>query len=269
MAGEMRQAGNVAKFELRRTASAQVEAAPRSTAVATRPCGPMDRRIRARRLSAPRHDHARKSRRRRATRGSSSSASRRPTSPSISSPRTAASCASSRRRITSRSKDVTTSQRRVARRRRTGVRRAAARVAPFRREAVMKHMCVASCMARRSSRPAWWTRNRRFAATPRMQAPIRAKGRASFIASNGGFRPATGSFRRRSTRTERSTSAATTGTSTPSMRRRASALEAQYRRTGCARRPRSRDGVVYVGSYDGKFYALDARTGAMRWRIAT
>ncbi len=33
MAGEMRQAGNVAKLELRRTAPAQVEAAPRSTAV--------------------------------------------------------------------------------------------------------------------------------------------------------------------------------------------------------------------------------------------
>ena len=33
MAGEMRQGGNVAKFQLRRTASAQVEPAPRSTAV--------------------------------------------------------------------------------------------------------------------------------------------------------------------------------------------------------------------------------------------
>ena len=35
------------------------------------------------------------------------------------------------------------------------------------------------------------------------------------------------------------------------------------------RRQRSPATCLYVGSYDGKFYALDANTGAMRWRFAT
>ena len=29
------------------------------------------------------------------------------------------------------------------------------------------------------------------------------------------------------------------------------------------------DGVVYVGSYDGKLYALDAVTGAVKWSYIT
>src|SRR5881392_2555015 len=28
-------------------------------------------------------------------------------------------------------------------------------------------------------------------------------------------------------------------------------------------------GMVYVGSYDGKFYALDAQSGAVKWKFAT
>jgi len=28
-------------------------------------------------------------------------------------------------------------------------------------------------------------------------------------------------------------------------------------------------GIVYVGSYDGKFYALNAQTGGTRWKFAT
>src|SRR6266446_4457762 len=31
----------------------------------------------------------------------------------------------------------------------------------------------------------------------------------------------------------------------------------------------SDDGNVYIGSYDGKFYALDARSGAVKWKFAT
>ena len=33
--------------------------------------------------------------------------------------------------------------------------------------------------------------------------------------------------------------------------------------------PAVADGVVYVGSYDGKVYALDAMTGAFIWSYAT
>ena len=32
--------------------------------------------------------------------------------------------------------------------------------------------------------------------------------------------------------------------------------------------PSEVDGVVYVGSWDHSFYALDARTGAVKWRVA-
>ena len=33
--------------------------------------------------------------------------------------------------------------------------------------------------------------------------------------------------------------------------------------------PAIANGIVYVGSYDGKFYALDAKTGAVKWKFAT
>jgi outer membrane protein assembly factor BamB len=33
--------------------------------------------------------------------------------------------------------------------------------------------------------------------------------------------------------------------------------------------PAVADGIVYVGSYDGKFYALNAQTGGMKWKFAT
>ena len=33
--------------------------------------------------------------------------------------------------------------------------------------------------------------------------------------------------------------------------------------------PAAVDDLVYVGSYDGKFYAFDARTGTTRWKFAT
>ncbi len=62
MAGEMRQAGNVAKFALTKIGPGpgRIVAAKHGGPSGAR--GPMDRRIRARRLSAPRHDHPRKSR---------------------------------------------------------------------------------------------------------------------------------------------------------------------------------------------------------------
>ncbi len=33
--------------------------------------------------------------------------------------------------------------------------------------------------------------------------------------------------------------------------------------------PAVADGIVYVGSYDGKFYAFDARTGGLKWKFKT
>ena len=33
--------------------------------------------------------------------------------------------------------------------------------------------------------------------------------------------------------------------------------------------PAIADGTVYIGSYDGKFYALNAQTGALKWKFAT
>ena len=37
--------------------------------------------------------------------------------------------------------------------------------------------------------------------------------------------------------------------------------------TSCTRRPRYADGVVYFGSWDSYFYAVDARTGEEKWRF--
>jgi len=31
--------------------------------------------------------------------------------------------------------------------------------------------------------------------------------------------------------------------------------------------PAIADGTVYIGSYDGKFYAFDAKTGALKWKV--
>ena len=33
--------------------------------------------------------------------------------------------------------------------------------------------------------------------------------------------------------------------------------------------PAVADGMVYIGSYDGKFYALNEKTGAVKWKFAT
>ena len=65
MTGEMRQAGNVASLSLARIGPAQVEAPPRSTPVGRDIERPVERRVRARRLSPARDDHARESRERR------------------------------------------------------------------------------------------------------------------------------------------------------------------------------------------------------------
>ena len=45
-------------------------------------------------------------------------------------------------------------------------------------------------------------------------------------------------------------------------------MEACDERAGPAT-PAIADGTLYIGSYDGKFYALDARTGALKWKFAT
>jgi len=35
-----------------------------------------------------------------------------------------------------------------------------------------------------------------------------------------------------------------------------------------ARTPAIAEGTVYIGSYDGKFYAFNAQTGALKWKFA-
>ncbi len=37
----------------------------------------------------------------------------------------------------------------------------------------------------------------------------------------------------------------------------------------CRATPAIANGILYVGSYDGKFYALNAETGAVKWKFAT
>ena len=209
-----------------RSVRAQVEAPPRSTAVRRDLEAAWTRRVRARRLSAPRDDHARESRGAPARpRRSSSSASRRPTCRSTSSSRKAISCGSNRRSIASRSKA------RFARDRdeiaghasssgRSNCRSCCAAAA----EDIMKVLRSRD----RMRRPCWPepapVRSRCFAATPRTAAPTAATDRASSIASNGSSRPATGSSRRR-----------------------------------CYK-----DGVIYFGGDDGNVYAVDAADGRQR-----
>ena len=120
---------------------------------------------------------------------------------------------------------------------------------------------VSSSLARR-------TRNRCFAATPRTPAPIAARGRAQFhrvkwkfptgdrIVSSPVYAERRHLLRRRRRQRLRG-----------GRGRRSSALEAQDRRPGARRRPPIAGDMLYVGSYDGKFYALDARTGATALEI--
>src|SRR5205085_11240870 len=44
-------------------------------------------------------------------------------------------------------------------------------------------------------------------------------------------------------------------------------LETDYRRAGAVHSALA-NGIVYATSYDGKFYALDAKTGAVKWKFA-
>ena len=117
--------------------------------------------------------------------------------------------------------------------------------------------------------PAWWTRNRRFAATPRMPAPIRGEGPRQFHRVKWKF--PTGD--RIVSSPVYANGAIYFGGDDGNVYAvdAADGHQLWKRSTGgpVAATPAVADGVVYVGSYDGKFYALDARTGAMRWRIAT
>ena len=62
---------------------------------------------------------------------------------------------------------------------------------------------------------------------------------------------------------------ATTGTSTRSMPESGRQIWKTTTRGPVPSTPAIANGIVYVGSYDGKFYALNAETGAVKWKFAT
>ena len=77
----------------------------------------------------------------------------------------------------------------------------------------------------------------------------------------------TSSCRARSWRGGRCSSAAATATSIRSTPLPARSTGNSRPATWCTLRRRVADGVVYFGSWDSYFYAVDARTGAQKWRF--
>ena len=89
-------------------------------------------------------------------------------------------------------------------------------------------------------------------------------------AARGSASAAGGSTRRPRSRTGGSTSAASTASSTRSRRATASSRGGRRPAGTCTRRPPWRRSgatgpTVYIGSYDGKLYASNARSGKVRW----
>ena len=82
-----------------------------------------------------------------------------------------------------------------------------------------------------------------------------------------GSAAAASSTRRRRSRTGASTSAPRTARSTPSAPRAGSCAGRRAPAATSTARRRSGGKTVYVGSYSGRFYALDAATGDVRWRF--
>ncbi len=127
---------------------------------------------------------------------------------------------------------------------------------------------------RREGRPRLPQRQRSTSATTR--APSRPCARATARRSGAPARAARASAgRASSTRRPRSPSAASTwgtptASSTRSSRRTGTSHGGTARATTCTRRPPSAMSLglgptVFIGSYDGNFYALDARSGSVRW----
>ena len=93
--------------------------------------------------------------------------------------------------------------------------------------------------------------------------------RAPTRRSPGGSRAVTCTPRRRRSRTDSRCWAGAMGRCTRSTRGRERCAGGSGPRGGCARHPRSRAAVVYVGSMDGTLYALELASGRLVWRYDT
>ena len=273
MTGEMRQAGNVAKFSLAKSRAGAGRGAAAKHAGRARSRRTVDRRVRARRLSAPRHDHARESRRcRRDARKFvivGKQTNDLPVDLVVQDGRFAADRVAGD--AGQRSRGASSEARRDPRHHRARARSSCRWCCAARREDVMKSRCDRALALGEPSRCRRRVSRRRcFAATPRTPAPTAATGRAQFhrvkwtfptgdrIVSSPVYQDGVDLLRqRRRQRLRRGRG------------RRAPALEAHAPAVPSPSTPAVAGDIVYVGSYDGKFYALDAQTGAPRWKFAT
>ena len=269
MTGQIRQAGNVGAFRAQAHGRAQVESRRAQHRGLARDRGPLDRRIRDGRLPSPCHGGHRQ------PRGFSGdvefvvvgkATTKLPDRLRRRGRRDAAHRVA--RLSESRSKAASTDPTAASPARRNG---------PFELPLILRRRRKDIMKTASSRRPRSFAAASRARAAPNPMfrgdaahaASTRRRVRAQFHGVSGSSPPATASSRRRSLQGMASSSAATTATSTPSTPRRPPALEAHDRRRRCRRPPPIAGDTLYVGSYDGKFYALDRRTGAPRWKFAT